>query len=108
MPAQTGVGRVIHDARVSVIPVFINGLISNDLPRQVLSNFDRSGKPIVVVFGKPVDFGSMLDERASPRLYRAIAERTLAAISDLGQEEKSIRSGLEGSAQSSSKNSGSR
>jgi 1-acyl-sn-glycerol-3-phosphate acyltransferase len=93
LPAQTGVGRVIHESRVSVLPVFINGLI-NDLKRQVLSNFERSGKPIIVVFGKPVEFGSLLNGRPSPRLYRAIAERTLEAIGELGAEERRIRAEL--------------
>jgi 1-acyl-sn-glycerol-3-phosphate acyltransferase len=94
LPAQSGVGRVIHGARVPVIPVFINGLI-NDLPRQIRSNFDGTGRRIVVVFGEPVDFGSLLDERPSPRAYQAIAERALGAIRELGQEERRYRLALE-------------
>jgi 1-acyl-sn-glycerol-3-phosphate acyltransferase len=93
LPAQTGVGRVIHESRVTVLPVFINGL-NNDLRRQVVSNFDNTGQPINVVFGKPVDFGGLLGRRASPRLYRTIAERTLEAISELGAEERRLRSEL--------------
>src|SRR5215471_4263572 len=42
LPAQSGVGRVIHQARVDVLPVFINGLL-NDLPKQLVSNVARSG-----------------------------------------------------------------
>jgi 1-acyl-sn-glycerol-3-phosphate acyltransferase len=95
LPAQTGVGRVIYDARVTVLPVFINGLI-NDLPRQVLGNFDGTGKPVNVVFGKPVEFGDLLDQRPSPRVYRALAERALSAIGELGAEEKRIRATLGG------------
>ncbi|HMJ11416.1 MAG TPA: lysophospholipid acyltransferase family protein [Polyangiaceae bacterium] len=95
LPAQTGVGRVIYEARVPVVPVFINGLI-NDLPRQVLGNFDRSGKPVIVVFGKPVEFGSLIDQRPSPRVYRALAEHALSAIGELGAEEKLIRTTLDG------------
>jgi 1-acyl-sn-glycerol-3-phosphate acyltransferase len=94
LPAQRGVGRIIHGARVPVIPVFINGLI-NDLKRQVLSNFDRTGRTIVVVFGAPIDFGSLLDAPASPKIDRAIAERSVQAITELGQEERAIRRGLE-------------
>jgi len=94
LPAQSGVGRVIHAARVSVIPVFVNGLI-NDLPRQIRSNFDGSGRKIVVVFGRPVDFGPLLDERPSPRVYQAVAERALAAIRELGDEERRYRAELE-------------
>lgn len=93
LPAQRGVGRIIHGARVPVIPVFINGLI-NDLPRQVESNFDGSGKEVLVVYGEPIDFGDLLDEPASARVEQRIADRTLEAIGKLGQEEKRIRAGL--------------
>jgi 1-acyl-sn-glycerol-3-phosphate acyltransferase len=90
LPAQPGVGRVIHEARVKVLPVFINGLI-NRLDRQVKSNFDGTGTPIIVVFGEPVDFGSLLEQRGSPRVHRAIAERALEAIGELGREERRLR-----------------
>jgi 1-acyl-sn-glycerol-3-phosphate acyltransferase len=94
LPAQSGVGRVIHGARVPVIPVFINGLI-NDLPRQIRSNFDGTGRRIVVVFGRPVDFGGLLEERPSPRTFQAIAERALSSIRELGEEERKYRHALE-------------
>jgi 1-acyl-sn-glycerol-3-phosphate acyltransferase len=94
LPAQRGVGKIIHEARVPVIPVFINGLI-NDLPRQIRSNFDGTGRRIVVVFGEPIDFGALLDERSSPRVHQAIADRTLEAIAELGLEEKRHRAELE-------------
>jgi 1-acyl-sn-glycerol-3-phosphate acyltransferase len=90
LPAQRGVGRIIQGARVPVIPVFINGLI-NDLPRQVSSNFDGSGREIHVVFGAPIDFGDLLDEPASARTEQRIADRTLEVIGELGQEEKRLR-----------------
>lgn len=102
LPAQRGVGKVIQDSRVPVIPVFINGLI-NDLPKQVSSNFDRSGQEIFVVFGKPVDVSDLVDQGKSPKVHQAIADRVMAAVSELGQEEKALRA-----AHSSSKNSGSR
>src|ERR1041385_4432824 len=85
LPAQPGVGRIIHQSRTQVLPVFINGLL-NDLRRQVTSNFDGTGVPVHIVFGQPVDFGDLLDARGSPRVYRALAERCLDAIASLGQE----------------------
>jgi 1-acyl-sn-glycerol-3-phosphate acyltransferase len=94
LPAQSGVGRVIHATRATVIPVFVNGLI-NDLPRQVKSNFDGTGQRIVVVFGEPVDFGGLLEERPSPRASQAIADRALDAIRELGLEERRLRAELE-------------
>jgi 1-acyl-sn-glycerol-3-phosphate acyltransferase len=91
LPAQRGTGRLLYEARVPVIPVFINGLI-NHLPRQVASNFDRTGIPIVVVFGEPIALGDLFDARKSPRIDRAIVERVMGAIAELGQQERQIRS----------------
>ena len=95
LPAQRGVGRVIHEARVPVIPVFINGLLPNDLPRQVTSNFDGTGRKIVVVFGAPIDFSDLLAEPGSAKVHQAIAERTLEVIGRLGSEERRHRAELE-------------
>lgn len=92
LPAQSGVGRLIHHSRVEVIPVFVNGL-QNDLVRQVTSNFDGTGTPVHIVFGRPVDYGDLLDRRGSPRVYKALAERTLEVIGELGQEERRYRQG---------------
>lgn len=93
LPAQRGVGRIIQGAKVPVIPVFINGLI-NDLPRQVESNFDGTGQDIIVVFGKPIDFGALLDEPPSAKTEQRIADLTLEVIGQLGQEEKRLRGSL--------------
>lgn len=92
LPAQPGVGRVIHEARVTVVPVFVNGLLNN-LVRQVGGNFNRKGPPIHVVFGQPIDFQDLYARKGSPRVYRAIAERCLEAIGQLGQEERGLRAG---------------
>jgi len=94
LPAQRGVGKVIQDARVPVIPVFINGLI-NDLPKQVASNFDRTGRDIFVVFGKPVDFSDLLDQGKSPKVHQAISDRAMQAVAELGQEERALRAAHE-------------
>jgi len=91
LPAQPGVGKIIHEARVTVIPVFINGLLPNNLKRQVLSNFDGTGRPIHMVFGAPLDFSAEFAQKSSPKLHRAISERCMEAIAALGQEEKALR-----------------
>ncbi len=90
LPAQRGVGKVIQDARVPVIPVFINGLV-NDLKKQVTSNFDGTGQDIFVVFGHPVEFGDLLDQGKSPKVHQAISDRVMQAVSELGQEERALR-----------------
>ncbi|HEX5098804.1 MAG TPA: lysophospholipid acyltransferase family protein [Polyangiaceae bacterium] len=96
LPAQRGVGRVIHEAKVPVIPVFINGLLPNDLPRQVSSNFDGTGRKIVVVFGEPIDYSDLLAEPGTPKVHQAVADRTLEAIGKLGSEERVLRETLRG------------
>ncbi len=90
LPPQGGVGRVIHKARVPVIPVFVNGL-GNDLVTQVQGGLTGKGRPIHMVFGPPVDFGSLLRKPSGPRTYREVAARCLDAIGALGQEEKKLR-----------------
>jgi 1-acyl-sn-glycerol-3-phosphate acyltransferase len=91
LPAQSGVGRVIRKARVPVVPVFINGLLVDDLYEQVRSGLVGTGVPVHLVYGAPVDFGALLDQPESPRTYKAIADRCVEAIAVLGQEEKAIR-----------------
>jgi 1-acyl-sn-glycerol-3-phosphate acyltransferase len=93
LPAQNGVGRVIHKARVPVVPVFINGL-GNDLAKQIRDGFTGKGPPIHMVFGAPIDFGALLRSAGGPKTYRRIAERCLDAIGDLGQQEKAIRAAM--------------
>lgn len=90
LPAQPGVGRVIYSARVPVVPVFVNGL-GNNILQQVRSNFDGTGKIVNIVFGKPIDFAQLLEERPSPGLNRRISERCMEAIAELGREEKALR-----------------
>lgn len=92
LPAQSGVGRIIHQAKVKVLPVFVNGL-TNDFPRQIASNFDGTGAPIHVVWGAPVALDDLLDRPGGPKTYKAVAERALEAVRALGEEERAIRGG---------------
>lgn len=94
LPAQSGVGRAIHGARVDVIPVFINGL-GNDLKKQVWGNFNGKGRKIIVNFGAPIAFGALLDEPPTAKTYRSIADKTLEVIGALGQEEKALRAEMD-------------
>jgi 1-acyl-sn-glycerol-3-phosphate acyltransferase len=90
LPARSGVGRIIHQAGMPVLPVFIHGL-GNDLKKQVLGNFTRKGDRVNVVFGEPVDFGALLDKPPSPRVFKAVSERAMKAVAALGAEERAIR-----------------
>jgi 1-acyl-sn-glycerol-3-phosphate acyltransferase len=91
LPAQPGVGKIIREAQVPVIPVFINGLLQSNLKRQLISNFDGSGRSIYIVFGKPIDFSEEFAQKSSPKLHRLISERCMEAIAELGREERTLR-----------------
>ncbi len=92
LPAQRGVGRILHECpKVKVIPVFINGL-GNDIVRQAVSNFDGTGERVIAVFGDPIDFGSALDGPGSPKRYKALADITMTHVQRLAEEERTYRS----------------
>ena len=93
LPAQNGIGRLIYQApNATIVPVFINGLI-NDLPAQVSGNFTKKGRPIHVVFGAPIDFSDLASLPSSTKTYRAIVNRTMARIAELGHQERALREG---------------
>lgn len=90
LPAQPGVGAIIHRARPIVVPVFVLGLI-NDLPRQVRSNFVGTGEPVNIVFGPPLDLSAFYAQPAEPATWRAISEAVCAEIARLGALERAYR-----------------
>jgi 1-acyl-sn-glycerol-3-phosphate acyltransferase len=91
LPAQRGVGRLIHAARVPVVPVFVNGLLPS-FREQVFANSNEHR--VVVVFGEPIDFSAEYAQPASAKLEAAIAEKALSAVAALGQEERAHRAEL--------------
>lgn len=93
LPAQIGIGQMVHRARPIVLPVFVLGL-SNDFPRQVRGNFDGTGDPITIVFGEPLKLDQMLAEPARLRTYKKIADHTRDVLMDLGLKEKAFRARL--------------
>ena len=68
----------------------MNGLL-NDLPKQVATGIAGRGRPVHIVFGAPVELGSLLEAPGSPKTYKRIAETCLEVIGERGQEEKAIR-----------------
>lgn len=90
LPAQVGVGQMVHRAKPIVLPVFVLGL-SNDLPKQVRGNFDRTGEPITLVFGPPVDLSKQLAEPPRLRTYKRIADQLRDVLMDLGRQERAWR-----------------
>ena len=90
LPANLGVGQIIHHARPIVLPAFILGL-GNNLPKQVLGNFDGSGEPITMVFGKPMQFEHHYGKPARLRTYKQIADELRDVVMQLGAQERAIR-----------------
>lgn len=91
LPGQSGVGRLIRQAGVPVIPAFTNGLRTEGLLQQIRGNFDGTGETIHTVFGNPIDFGDRLARPPSPRLYREIIEVVMTHLGALGAEERELR-----------------
>ena len=90
LPAQPGIGEVIHAARPIVLPAFVLGL-GNDFVGQVRSNFDGTGEPITIVFGAPLELGDLLDAQPRLRTYKRISDRVRNAITVLGERERQLR-----------------
>ncbi len=93
LPANVGAGSIVHQARPIVIPVFTLGLINN-FPKQIKSNFDGTGEPITMVFGKPVDLDSFYEMPGRLRTYKALAEHLRDVLTELGQQERAMREEL--------------
>jgi 1-acyl-sn-glycerol-3-phosphate acyltransferase len=94
LPPQRGVGQLVHATNAKVIPVFINGLRTEGLGRQVASNFDGTGDPIIIVFGDPIDFDELRAKKPSIKVQAAIAKKTIDEIAALGERERQLRAEL--------------
>jgi len=91
LPAQPGVGELALKARPVILPAFITGL-TNDLMSELWANIRRR-RPIVIVFGSPVD---VADWPTETRLSHAkkCADMLSEKIAALMEEEKAVRAEL--------------
>jgi 1-acyl-sn-glycerol-3-phosphate acyltransferase len=94
LPAQPGVGKLILEARPEVLPIFIHGL-GNELGAQIRGNFDGSGRPIVIVFGAPLDLRAYYARRNTLRTQKELSDLVRAEITRLGSVEREYRRRLE-------------
>ncbi len=76
-PARPGIGRAIVQSGVPVVPVFIRG-----------TSRVRPFRSITIVFGKPMDFGPLLQREGVPpkMLYATLARSVMVEIERLGKE----------------------
>ena len=89
--AQPGAGELALEARPVVVPAFVTGL-SNGFWSELNANLRRE-RPIVVVFGAPVDLSSFPAETRLSH-HKRCADALLERIRLLGEEERALRQGI--------------
>lgn len=93
MPAQPGVGQIALQASPIIIPVFINGL-SNNFLADARDNFKsavRQERPVVAIFGRPIDYADLRAQKPRPALYKKAADRFRDKILELAARERELR-----------------
>ena len=75
-----GVGKIIYETRVAVIPTALMGLNRWKFP--------GFGQEATVVFGKPLDFSDLFRLPDCKETHQLIVDRVMAAISDLLKAEE--------------------
>jgi 1-acyl-sn-glycerol-3-phosphate acyltransferase len=96
LPAQPGVGKVALLGRPMVIPAFIHGL-GNNIAQDIQWNFGREARrehAVITVFGAPLDYSDLCQEKPRPTLYKKCADRFMAALGPLKEREKALRASL--------------
>lgn len=95
LPAQPGLGEIVHRAQPIVIPAFITG-VPEDLFAGVRANFSRGSAPvtptITITFGEPLTFDDYRHAPASARTSLRIAEAIRTKIEHLGALDRDRRS----------------
>jgi 1-acyl-sn-glycerol-3-phosphate acyltransferase len=89
LPAQPGIGKIILAAKPQVVPVFIAGLQSTDLKKQVLGNW-RGGEKIRIHFGEPLDLAQFYGKRDALRTHKEIADFLMTKIGELAEQDKTL------------------
>lgn len=93
LPAQPGVGKLALVAKPVVIPAFIHGL-GNNIAQDIQRNYSKGARKehaVICVFGDPMDFTDLQQEKPRPTLYKKCADRMMAEVKRLSEKEKLIR-----------------
>jgi len=92
LPAQPGVGEIVHRARPVVVPAFIAGM-PDDLLAGVRANFRRApDRPrITMTFGTAIDLSAFDEAPAGARTSLRIAQAIQAEIERLGRGDRQQR-----------------
>jgi 1-acyl-sn-glycerol-3-phosphate acyltransferase len=93
LPAQPGVGKMALMAKPMVLPAFVNGL-SNDFLGDIRDGYAkdiRRRRPVIVVYGEPIDMSDLYAQKGRPTLYKRAADRFMEHIKKLGLRERELR-----------------
>jgi 1-acyl-sn-glycerol-3-phosphate acyltransferase len=84
LPGKKGVGMIIHNARPTVVPVYVRGFEPIWPHRKILPW--GTGHRAIVACGEPLDLSRFWDEPATPETGQRIADAVMAAIAALRDE----------------------
>ncbi len=93
LPAMPGIGQIALQAKPMVIPAFVMGL-GNDFMAELRDNFRadiRKTRPVIAVFGEPVDLSPFMTSKPRPALYKKAADLIRERIADLIPRERELR-----------------
>lgn len=93
LPAMPGIGQIALQAKPIAIPVWIGGLY-NDFLSEFATNYKkgiRRERPVIAVFGKPIDYSEFTSQKPRPALYKKCADLFRNEILKLAEREKELR-----------------
>jgi len=93
LPAQPGIGQMILHAKPIVVPLFINGM-TNDIVSEVrhLRGYEaRRKRPIIAMFGEPVDYSQYTKKKPRLVLYKKTSDLVMKHIAKLSEQERALR-----------------
>jgi len=93
LPAMPGIGQIALQAKPLAIPIWIGGL-ENDFVREFRANWKpgiRRVRPIIAIFGKPIDYSEFTTAKPRPALYKKCADLFRQRILELSVRERELR-----------------
>ncbi len=83
LPGRAGMGKVIHDARPKVIPIYLHG---TDILLPKGKILPLLYQTMTVCYGKPLDLGKLYQEPSSVEVSRQIIYEVMASIASLKKQ----------------------
>ena len=84
LPAQPGVGQVLHASQALVIPAFVLGL-TNNFSYQLIQGVRGKVDPVYAIFGEAVPLEDLYRQGGRASTYLRISKRVREAIVELGR-----------------------